>query len=403
MRRIHLATLACAFVGTAGAAQNWSYEFQSATVHDLGMLNGDTSSVAYDINDNGVIVGDSVGGNVSRAFVHNGTMSGVNLGLHVSRSYARGINNNNEFVGFLHWAPDPGYVDRGWYSALGLGNGLHLQSNPQAPFPYNWSMRAYAINDSGVIVGGGVMDYASSDVPIPNVGGDCYSELPVRWGSASVQASMVFCPADLPNFLPSIAYDINNAGAVVGIDNGTTQLKMFLKESGAAVQSVPQPSNPSMPNPQGSKYGQALGISNDGRVTGLYSAGGVFRAFYWNGWSANSHDLGVLSGGNLSAGREVNDQGFVAGYSDFWWTSPLGGSGMRKAAFIWGPNIGMVKLPALSTQFFTWGNCEANALTNRSDATGSIRVVGYCESGGQKHAVRWNVTVVKKYSAPIQP
>ena len=63
----------------------------------------------------------------------------------------------------------------------------------------------------------------------------------------------------------------------------------------------------------------------------------------------------------------------------------------------------MVKLPALSTQFFTWGNCEANALTNRSDATGSIRVVGYCESGGQKHAVRWNVTVVKKFAAPIQP
>ena len=61
----------------------------------------------------------------------------------------------------------------------------------------------------------------------------------------------------------------------------------------------------------------------------------------------------------------------------------------------------MVRLPTLNSQFFTWGNCEANALNNRVDATGRIQVVGYCETGGVKRAVRWNVTVAKKFVAPF--
>lgn len=394
MRRIYLAGMAASLIGTASAAPNWYYEYQGATITDLLTLQGDTWSIAYDINDGGKIVGDSGNDTKTRAFLYVSGMTTVNLGFHVGDSHARGINNNNEFVGYLHWTLDPNYVDRGWYSALGLGNGLHLQSNPQAPLPYNWSMRAYAINDSGVIVGGGIIDYESSDAPIPDTQGDCYSELPVRWSSASTQASMIFCPVDLPNAIPSIAYDINNGGDVVGIDNGTTPLHMFLKESGAPVEGVPAP--------QSTLSGNAYGISNNGHVTGWYSTSTGMRAFYWNGSSANSADLGVLPGGTFSMGKEVNDQGFVAGYSTFLWSHPLGGpSSLRRAAFIWGPHIGMVRLPTLNSQFFTWGNCEANALNNRVDATGRIQVVGYCETGGVKRAVRWNVTVAKKFVAPF--
>jgi len=201
---------------------------------------------------------------------------------------------------------------------------------------------------------------------------------------------MVFCPADLPNAIPSIAYDINNGGDVVGADNGTTPLHMFLKESGASVQGVP--------GPAGALSGRASGISNNGHVTGYYSGNATTRAFYWNGTSTSSADLGVLPGGHISMGNEVNDQGFVAGYSTFLWTNPLSGtSSLRRAGFIWGPGIGMVKLPSLSTYYFTWSDCEANALNNRVDATGRIQVVGWCNLGGQKRAVRWNVTVAKKY------
>jgi uncharacterized membrane protein len=204
----------------------------------------------------------------------------------------------------------------------------------------------------------------------------------------------VFCPADLPNAIPSVAYDINNGGEVVGVDNGTTPLHMFIKKSGSPVQGVA--------SPPGATSGFAAGISNTGHVTGNFLGSSSFRAFYWNGTSTNAADLGVLPGGNISMGREVNDQGFVAGYSNFLWTNPLtGNSAVRKAAFIWGPGIGMVRLPTLSTYYFTWSDCEANALNNRVDATGRIQVVGWCNLGGQKRAVRWNVTVAKKIASPF--
>jgi probable HAF family extracellular repeat protein len=396
MRRIHFATLAIGLCATASAAPNWYYEYEGATITDLLTLPGDSWSIAYDINNNGKVVGDSGNGTKTRAFLYTSGMTTVPLGAYVANSHARGINDNNEFVGYLHWTLDPPYVDRGWYSALFLGMGLHLQSNPQAPLSYNWSMRAYAINNSGVIVGGGVMDFESSDDPIPDTQGDCYSELPVRWGSASAQAEMLFCPADLPNAVQTIAYDINNNGDTVGVDNGTTSLRMFLEKSGASVQSVP--------GPPGALSGTAFGLSNGGHVTGMFNSGSNYRAFYWNGTSATAFDLGIMAGGNISMGKEVNDQGFVAGYSTFQWNPPLGsGPVTRRAAFIWGPNIGMVTLPSLGTPYWTWNNCEANALNNRVDATGRIQVVGYCETGGEKRAVRWNVTVARKIGGVLQP
>lgn len=407
MRRALLAVMIGGAMNAATAAPGWYYEYSGATITDLGVLAGDTSSTAYDINDYGVIVGDSVNNTVSRAFVYNGTMSVIDDGLFVNHAYARGINNNGEIVGYLHNSQDPSYVDRAWYSALGLGTVFTLNSNPQAPLSYNWSMRAYAINDAGVIVGGGTMDFASSNDPIPNVGGDCYSHLPVRWNGFQATAEMIFCPADAANNIPTIAYDINNNGDTVGADNGTTALRMFIKKGPfGAVQSIPEPSNPSAPNPQGFKYGQANSVSNTGRVTGFYSVGGVIRAFYWNSVSANSYDLGVLPGGNISIGREVNDQGFVAGYSEYTHYSVFTQSTYyRKAAFIWGGGIGMIKLPTLSsgTPFVVPGNCEAYALNNRVESTGRIQVVGYCQTGGQSRAVRWDVTVTKKYSASVQP
>src|SRR5687767_12028141 len=73
----------------------------SYVVEDLGVLPGDTSSVAWAINANGDVVGWSMGPNGTRAFVYTAAGGMVPLaGLaNRPRTLARDINDIGEIVG----------------------------------------------------------------------------------------------------------------------------------------------------------------------------------------------------------------------------------------------------------------------------------------------------------------
>jgi probable HAF family extracellular repeat protein len=112
------------------------------TITDLGTLGG-TSSVAYDINDTGEIVGESTNAaGARRAFLIQGGKSMIDLGtLGGAEAYARRINNNGQVVGSAMT------VDGAWHAFL-WSQGVMTDLGS-----LGFSSEALGINDKGVVVG----------------------------------------------------------------------------------------------------------------------------------------------------------------------------------------------------------------------------------------------------------
>jgi probable HAF family extracellular repeat protein len=130
---------------------------------------------------------------------------------------------------------------------------------------------------------------------------------------------------------------------------------------------------------------RANGISNTGWIAATYdvriSGVSTTRAIVWNGTSVNSINLEVLPSGSRSAAHDVNDLGFVVGYSNR--------AGHPNRAFIWHKHMGMVELPPLHTA----GECQAHAI-NDSRRQDLQQVAGFCvNAAGNRRAVRWDVMV----------
>ncbi|GAB4456773.1 MAG: hypothetical protein OHK0029_15350 [Armatimonadaceae bacterium] len=116
---------------------------QRSHMTDLGTLGGQTS-IAHDINDAGVVVGDSdMGGEIQRAFCYkDGTMRDLGT-LGGSQSYARAINNRSQIVG---WSENRRYEIRAvlWEASTMR----ELETSPDLIATY-----AHSINDLGHAVG----------------------------------------------------------------------------------------------------------------------------------------------------------------------------------------------------------------------------------------------------------
>jgi len=399
VRRILLASLGCVIAAPSFAEQNGitQYGYVSASFTDLGVLGNDASSTAYDINNAGHIVGTSrSSAGIQRAFVYSAfSMQTIPVGIGVTRSEARGINNNGEVVGFFHGAPDTTHT-RPFFWKSSLGQIDPIVGNPYASYypSVKWNTMAHAINDNGLIVGESHIKWETVTEPFPDTEGDCYSDIPVKWTSSNANSSMLFCPVDNGFFATAAAFDVNNGGKVAGMDRGSSDYGLFRIQSGASlVTSVPFPKTPSSRNP-GSHTGDAYGINETGAVVGYISYGSVKRALYWNGVTTSSADLGVLANGVNSLAREVNDQGFITGYSDY---KTSANSPMRKAAYIYHANFGMKQLPAPNNADGEDSICEAFALNNRNETNGVVQAVGQCFINGAWRATRWNI-VTKKYT-----
>lgn len=161
------------------------------------------------------------------------------------------------------------------------------------------------INDSGLVVG-----YSSSGTQNRAV---------VSSGNSLVAIG----PA-----VTSQAFDVNNAGVVVGYFN-MLPVPFIYSQTGGFV---------SLGLPAGSTTASARAISNSGLITGNASNG----AFVYQGTPGNGGaytPIGTLPGDLFAVGEGINDSGQVAGYSY---------SGLDdERAFLYSPGSGMVDLGTL--------------------------------------------------------
>ena len=354
----------------SAATANAAYVVTGVTATEIGTLGGSTSE-AYDINNRGNIVGSSdnaVG--VRRGFLYKlGAFTDVTAGMGTGESLASGINNRDSVVGF--WTNATGRHAYRWDGGL---------LTPLVEAPPVWAeveSRAVAIGDNGHIVG--QMTYP--DVEIIGF------TVATMWPDPATYFSLE--PMWEIGFFSTIATDVDLTGRATGWDiwfHDSWLWKPFA------------PPNRMMPPPPTllgyeTQATDALGVHYKTGVVGgtefLATAGGSFihRAVYWNGSSAAAVNLGVLPGGRRSEADDINAQTFIAGWSQQAVRLPAGGVAIWDTAFLFHKEIGMYALPRPRT-----GNCRARALNDRK-ASGLIQVVGWCDSGAGRKAVRWDVTV----------
>ena len=383
------------------------YTYQAAAVTDLGTLDGGADSAAYGINDLGDIVGwsEASDGKHHAMIYTSGTMYSLHdpsVPFYSAKAYA--INNQRMVVGDYRIGATGNRTKAFYYYP-----GIWLSPLPGSPYPwlsFSWDASAYSVNGPGTIVGLVDRRVMAGDPPVPVGPVACYDTLPVRWNGTAATPQRLYCIADPDGDTYAdggrgvASWDINDSGNIVGTDAVTSTHGMFFYKASTSTRfSVPPIAGMPTTTPDGTKIsGIAFGVNSSDRVVGGYGyskgpgyPASSMRAFYWNGVSATTTDLGFLSGGENSIARKINDNNFVVGYSE----REYYGIHVH-AAYIWHPHFGMKQLPALAftgtAPELTPRQCEAYAVNELR--SGLVRVAGYCyDSSGNQRAVRWDVKI----------
>ena len=206
---------------------------------------------------------------------------------------------------------------------------------------YNWSRcnsSAYAINDSGQIVG-----YFQ-----PSGGGD----RPCLW----IQPGWPVNLGDLMDGPGGEARGINSAGHIVGsvYSNYPQNQRAFLWMNGFV----------DLAALIGDRISSARAINDAGQVAGwLMNDEGHTRAFLWPA-RQGALDLGAL-GGEDSTANDINERGWIVGNAHV--------ESGRPHAFVWTPETGMIDLG-------TFGGESSGALA----INGLGQIVGYALDTGEK-------------------
>ncbi|GHJ47483.1 hypothetical protein Cs7R123_48250 [Catellatospora sp. TT07R-123] len=294
----------------------------SPTIVDLGLLPGTTGSIAADINEAGVVVGNSSTpngpGQYSRAFRwENGVMQDLGS-LGGQKSFASGINNKGWIVGgstlagegvyhaFL-WKPGQGMVDigplgthsiaddindsgvvTGYYHDAELGNRgfrwkngvMTVVENGAVPPDPEWRrFLPEQINNNGVIIGDN-QDQAARWVngTVANVG---------LLGSSSGGGNAA---GDV-----TVSLDVAPYGAYVWMADGTTR---------------------TLQTPVGADRATPAGINDIGKAVGIASTGNIAvdRAVYWSETGVVHHLPSLVTGGEAGALR-LNNRSQVVGWA----------------------------------------------------------------------------------------
>lgn len=270
-----------ALAAIAGAASG-------QTVQMLDTLGG-TGSIAHDINDLGVIVGESLttGDTHFRATRWDGG-GATDLGALVgTNSIANAINNNGDVVGYN----DDGAGVRtsllfSGGSVTDLGAAIGAVGNNVA-----WD-----INDSGSVVG---------QAPLSPGFAKGYIWDSVNGGRAE---------GTIPGYMGGANFGINNAGIMVGHS-------FFFGDPDTPTIAVPDGFggyNEFGVNPPGFFFGMATAISDTNIAVGFSNAldgGGDWQAVIFQQDPQNPLlGLGRLPGLSVSEANDVNDSGLVVGY-----------------------------------------------------------------------------------------
>ena len=278
-----------------GSMGNRAVLFRNGVITDITPADG-VIAEANQLNDRDQVVGqvffcDMVGGNCvngrTRAFIFDRGTSTVLGTLGGRDSQALGINNAGQVVGWSHTAgATPGVS--GDEHAFIFQNGIMQDIGTQAT---SRGTRASNINQSGQVSG---------------------------WGSASSSGTsdngaFLYTGGTFQFFAQSgIAWDINNAGQVVGAmggnDDGSRQAFLF---SGGVLQDLGNFSQ--------NINAQAFAINNAGQIVGLsspsfLSSSGEQAFVFSAGVMQNLNNLiAANSGWALSRAVDINDAGQIVG------------------------------------------------------------------------------------------
>ena len=322
--------LLCAFAGMLHA--------QTYTITDLGPLAG-APTYAMAINENGVIAGYAQpDGSSARAWIWKNGVGLTDVG-----SFG-GLDNRGLFVGpddrLYGTSQDGSGVTRGfvWNGVTLADLGSIAPGDPVFP---------QGVNASGTIAG-----YTTT-------GGNTFA---FRLSGGTMTALGTLPGAPMP--ASSSAYDINDAGQIVGVASwnlGGT--RAFRTDAGGMLVSL---------GTLGANDSFAYAISAGGDVVGDSVTGAnATHAFLFTD-AGGMKDLGVLTGGTESHAYGINDMGDIVGSASdsvgnmraILWRS---GSGMRDINDLIPPNSGAV-------------------VTDARDINGSGDIVGFGTIGGAEHA-----------------
>ena len=302
------------------------------TLIDLGAMCSGRTSQACDINDCGQVVGYTYSSTIKRevGFIYTpgSGMQFISSGYHM---YASSINNLGQVAGM---AFDGNYVTHSFLYSPGEGC-QHIST-----YPYD--NRACDINDSGQVVGvvensdntssGFVYTTSSGISTISGTGsavainnaGQIAGYISTNTDSGTINQAYVYTPETgisnigcLDGGNNSIAYDINDAGQVVGYGNtsSSSSSQAFIYTPSTGIQALDK---------SGVCFSSiAFGINNKGQVVGEgHSSSWPFRS---TAFLCDPGDVMVnlaslvdssITGWDLISASDINDSGMIVGVGE---------------------------------------------------------------------------------------
>jgi probable HAF family extracellular repeat protein len=283
-----------------------------------------------------------VGAASQHAFIWNNSTGMQDLGtLGGNTSYALGINDNGEVVGFsfladnltthaFTWTEAGGMVDLGTFTGFN-------------------STEGWCINSAGNLAGDAIEPSGR--------------RVPFFWSPAGGFQTLAPNTGDLRNY----AFGINDADVVTGQQYGNGSSGEVVHAYYWAVDNGVKRDLPPLTN---GLHSVGNDINNRNQITGTASIpnnGGVFHAIFWTK-TGGTRDIGGVAGQSYTAGRAINDNGEVAGFA-----------GNSAVGFYWSRATGMILLQTLGgTQ------SAAYAINNNGTLAGFT-----ANAGGAIHAVIW--------------